>query len=183
MPGEGRGLSSRPTQHVVRDLEIGRPWQLRKAFRNCRRRYTRKRRRKPAIASTPCTTIYGRLPPQDDSAGVDGIGCTNLSGLLMERFALLALMGSAAPGLIRSSAAQALSYIRLGSCGPCRRAISIHLAFCHDPGCRAEACCTSGSCILLLAAQQDPGDTCRFIGECYNCPIEAPPGNKRFQPS
>jgi hypothetical protein len=40
-----------------------------------------------------CTTIYGRLPPQDDSAGVDGIGCTNLSGLLMERFALLALMG------------------------------------------------------------------------------------------
>src|SRR6516225_10591931 len=50
---------------------------------------------------------------------------------------------------------------------PCRRAISIHLAFCHDPGCRAEACCTSGSCILLLAAQPDPGDTCRFIGEGY----------------
>ena len=64
----------------------------------------------------PCTTIYGRLPPQDDSAGVDGMGCTNLSGLLMERFALLALMGSAASGLIRSSAAQALSYIRLESC-------------------------------------------------------------------
>ena len=41
----------------------------------------------------PCTTIYGRLPPQDDSVGVDGIGCTNLSGLLTERFALLALMG------------------------------------------------------------------------------------------
>ena len=35
----------------------------------------------------------GRLPPQDDSAGVDGIGCTNLSGLFTERFALLALMG------------------------------------------------------------------------------------------
>src|SRR6516165_2132971 len=34
----------------------------------------------------------------------------------MERFALLALMGSAASGLIRSSAAQALSYIRLESC-------------------------------------------------------------------
>src|SRR5215472_5124660 len=93
MPGEGRGLSSRPTQHVVRDLEIGRPWQLRKVFRNCRRRYTRKRRRRPAIASTPCMTIYGRLPPQDDSVGVDGIGCTNLSGLFTERFALLALMG------------------------------------------------------------------------------------------
>src|ERR1700740_3291909 len=25
MPGEGRGLSSRPTQHAVRDLEIGQP--------------------------------------------------------------------------------------------------------------------------------------------------------------
>ena len=25
MLGEGRGLSSRPTQHAVRDLEIGRP--------------------------------------------------------------------------------------------------------------------------------------------------------------
>src|ERR1700688_3423885 len=31
-------------------------YQLRKLFRNCRRRCTRKRRQKPAIASTPCTT-------------------------------------------------------------------------------------------------------------------------------
>src|SRR5215470_3942851 len=31
-------------------------YQLRRVFRNCRRRCTRKRRRKPAIASTPCTT-------------------------------------------------------------------------------------------------------------------------------
>src|SRR3984957_1233230 len=31
-------------------------YQLRKVFRNCRWRYTRKRRQKPAIASTPCTT-------------------------------------------------------------------------------------------------------------------------------
>ena len=31
-------------------------YQLRKVFRNCRRRCTRKRRQKPAIASTPCTT-------------------------------------------------------------------------------------------------------------------------------
>jgi hypothetical protein len=31
------------------------------------------------------TTIYGRLPPQDDSAGIGGTGCTNLSGLLLER--------------------------------------------------------------------------------------------------
>src|ERR1700737_4064419 len=30
--------------------------QLRKVFRSCRRRYTRKRRRRPVIASTPCTT-------------------------------------------------------------------------------------------------------------------------------
>src|SRR6202163_3132199 len=31
-------------------------YQLRRVFRNCRRRYTRKRRQKPGIASTPCTT-------------------------------------------------------------------------------------------------------------------------------
>src|SRR5471030_500015 len=31
-------------------------YQLRKVFRNCRRRCTRKRRQKPAIVSTPCTT-------------------------------------------------------------------------------------------------------------------------------
>src|SRR5882724_5638155 len=31
-------------------------YQLRKLFRNCRRRCTRKRRQKPAVASTPCTT-------------------------------------------------------------------------------------------------------------------------------
>src|SRR5687767_4973894 len=31
-------------------------YQLRRVFRNCRWRCTRKRRRKPGIASTPCTT-------------------------------------------------------------------------------------------------------------------------------
>src|SRR5215468_7879517 len=31
-------------------------YQLRRVFRSCRRRCTRKRRQKPAIASTPCTT-------------------------------------------------------------------------------------------------------------------------------
>src|SRR5229473_186496 len=31
-------------------------YQLRKVFRSCRRRCTRKRRRKPAIVSMPCTT-------------------------------------------------------------------------------------------------------------------------------
>src|SRR5215467_1234670 len=40
--GEGRGLSSRPTQHAVRDLEIGQPSNSEKVFSNCRRRYTRK---------------------------------------------------------------------------------------------------------------------------------------------
>src|SRR5882724_9270059 len=31
-------------------------YQLRRVFRSCRRRCTRKRRQKPAIAFTPCTT-------------------------------------------------------------------------------------------------------------------------------
>src|SRR5256712_7270189 len=31
-------------------------YQLRRVFRNCRRRCTRRRRQKPAIASMPCTT-------------------------------------------------------------------------------------------------------------------------------
>src|ERR1700693_3434201 len=31
-------------------------YQLRRVFRNCRRRCTRKRRQKPTIVSTPCTT-------------------------------------------------------------------------------------------------------------------------------
>src|SRR6516162_1363572 len=33
-------------------------YQLRKAFKNCRRRYTRKRRQKPATASMLCTTRF-----------------------------------------------------------------------------------------------------------------------------
>ena len=37
------------------------------------------------IASTLCTTIYGRLPPQGDSVGIGGTGCVNLSGLSLER--------------------------------------------------------------------------------------------------
>src|SRR5471032_3347203 len=45
MPVEGRDLSSRQTQYVVRDLEIGQPTKLRKVFRNCRWRCTRKQRR------------------------------------------------------------------------------------------------------------------------------------------
>src|SRR5471032_2061029 len=37
-------------------------YQLRKLFRNCRRRCTRKRRQKPAIASTRCTTRSAVMP-------------------------------------------------------------------------------------------------------------------------
>src|SRR6266496_744082 len=42
-------------------------YQLRRVFRSCRRRCTRKRRQKPGIASTPCTTrsaarIFWRMP-------------------------------------------------------------------------------------------------------------------------
>src|SRR6202040_275351 len=42
-------------------------WQLRNVFRNCRRRYTRKLRPRPAIASTLCTTrsaatTFWRMP-------------------------------------------------------------------------------------------------------------------------
>ena len=33
-------------------------YQLRRVFRNCRRCYTRQRRQKPGIASTPCTTRF-----------------------------------------------------------------------------------------------------------------------------
>src|SRR5258708_11087666 len=37
-------------------------YQLRRVFRNCRRRCTRKRRQKPAIVSTPCTTRSAAKP-------------------------------------------------------------------------------------------------------------------------
>ena len=85
MPGEGRGLSSRPTQDVARDLEIGQPGNSEKCS-EAADGVTRESEGRGRLSLL-------RLPPQDDSAGVDGIGCTNLSGLLTERFALLALMG------------------------------------------------------------------------------------------
>jgi len=56
MPVEGRDLSSRRTQYVREGPGDWVTYQLRKVFRNCRRRCTRKRRQKPAIVSTPCTT-------------------------------------------------------------------------------------------------------------------------------
>jgi hypothetical protein len=40
---EGRDLSSRQTQYVVKDLEIGKPINSNKWFRRCRWRCTRKR--------------------------------------------------------------------------------------------------------------------------------------------
>src|SRR6478672_6436201 len=45
MPAEGRDLSSRQTQYVVKDMEIGQPINSKKVFRNCRWRCTRKQRR------------------------------------------------------------------------------------------------------------------------------------------
>src|SRR6266446_8365417 len=45
MPVEGRDLSSRQTQYVVKDLGDWETYKLRKGFRNCRWRCTRKQRR------------------------------------------------------------------------------------------------------------------------------------------
>src|SRR5208337_4607306 len=55
-PDVVRSLSSRQTQDVVREPGDWATYQLRTAFRNCRRRCTRKRRQNPATASTPSTT-------------------------------------------------------------------------------------------------------------------------------
>src|SRR5713226_7499843 len=45
MPVEGRDLSSRQTQYVVKDLGDWESYKLREGFRNCRWRCTRKQRR------------------------------------------------------------------------------------------------------------------------------------------
>src|SRR3984893_240758 len=45
MPVEGRDLSSRQTQHVVKNLGDWATYKLREGFRNCRWRCTRKQRR------------------------------------------------------------------------------------------------------------------------------------------
>src|SRR5258708_158712 len=45
MPAEGRGLSSRQTQYVVKNLGDWATYKLHDGFRNCRWRCTRKRRR------------------------------------------------------------------------------------------------------------------------------------------
>jgi hypothetical protein len=71
MPVEGRGLSSRRTQYVVKDLGDWASYKLRKGFRNCRWRCTRKQRREvlsesrmPEIGTSDSTTltVAGTLP-------------------------------------------------------------------------------------------------------------------------
>ena len=125
----------------------------------------------------------GRLPPQDDSAGVDGIGCTNLSGLFTERFALLALMGIRYFWPHKIIGRTGLVVHQAWKLRPLPASHQYSPRILSRPWVQSRSVLHSGSCILLLATQQDPGDTCRFIGEGYNCPIEAAPGNKRFQPS
>ena len=132
--------------------------------------------------------LWTPLPPQDDSAGVDGIGCTNLSGLLMERFALLALMGIRCFWPHKIIGRAGLVVHQAWKLRPLPASHQYSPRILSRPWVQSRSVLhlrelTSGSCILLLAAQQDPGDTCRFIGESYNCPIEAAPGNKRLQPS
>src|SRR6266576_3326960 len=58
-PGNaGGGKGPQFKTNAIRSEGLGdwATYQLRRVFRNCRRRCTRKRRQKPAIASTPCTT-------------------------------------------------------------------------------------------------------------------------------
>ena len=60
-PGNaGGGKGSQFKTYAIRGEGPGdwATYQLRKVFRNCRWRCTRKRRQKPAIASTPCTTRF-----------------------------------------------------------------------------------------------------------------------------
>jgi len=81
--GGGKDLSSRQTQQVVRDLRLA-TYQLRKLFRNCRRRCTRKRRQKRPIASTRCTTrsaVMTSWPMRLPSAAQQGRTGGRRSGL------------------------------------------------------------------------------------------------------
>src|SRR6202030_1457375 len=69
-PGNaGGGKGPQFKTNAIRSEGLGdwATYQLRRVFRNCRWRCTRKRRQKPAIASTPCTTrlavrISWRMP-------------------------------------------------------------------------------------------------------------------------
>ena len=55
-PGGGKGPQFRTDATRGEGPGDWATYQLRRVFRNCRRRCTRKRRQKPAIVSTPCTT-------------------------------------------------------------------------------------------------------------------------------
>src|ERR1700732_2333537 len=63
MPGEGRGLSSRQTQDVVRDLEIGQPNNSETCSEAADGGYTRKRRQKLTIASMPPLASRAAMRP------------------------------------------------------------------------------------------------------------------------
>src|SRR5258707_11616428 len=54
--GGGKGPQSKTNATSGEGFGDWATYQLRKLFRNCRRRCTGKRRQKPSIASTPCTT-------------------------------------------------------------------------------------------------------------------------------
>src|SRR5258708_19287164 len=54
--GGGKGPQSKTNARRGEGPGDWATYQLRRVFRNCRRRYTRKRRQKPPIASTPSTT-------------------------------------------------------------------------------------------------------------------------------
>src|SRR5580704_19113754 len=69
---------------------------IRRVFRNCRRRYTRKRRRKLAIGSTPCTTssavtiilahAYAQCCSNKDAPGVDDQDFADIEAYGVERW-------------------------------------------------------------------------------------------------
>ena len=71
-------------------------YQLRKLFRNCRRRCTRKRRQKPAIASTRCTTrsavtdilahAFAQCRSNKGAPGVDGQDFADIEAYGVERW-------------------------------------------------------------------------------------------------
>src|SRR5438876_12156543 len=54
--GGGKGPQFKTDARRGEGLGDWATYQLRRVFRNCRRRCTRKRRQKPAIGSMPCTT-------------------------------------------------------------------------------------------------------------------------------